>query len=61
MLRLAFLSLALAILSGILGLTGLAGDFAGLSLILFGIALAASGTLFGLRALERRDERRCYN
>lgn len=61
MFRFATLSLVIAIVLAVLGFGGLAGDFAGIALILFGLSLLFSGVLFGIGALENRDRKRCYN
>jgi uncharacterized membrane protein YtjA (UPF0391 family) len=61
MFRFAACSLFLSVTLAILGFSGVAGDFAGLALILFGVAALASGAFFGIGALNARDEKRCYN
>ena len=61
MFRLATLSLVIAIVLAVLGFGGIAGDFAGVSLILFGFAMLFSGVFMGLGALETRDMKRVYN
>ncbi|CAN5382538.1 hypothetical protein BH10PSE12_BH10PSE12_34910 [soil metagenome] len=61
MFRFATLSLIIAAVLAVLGFGGLAGDFAGLALVLFGLAILFSGVFLGLGALESRDMKRVYN
>jgi uncharacterized membrane protein YtjA (UPF0391 family) len=61
MFRLALLSLFTAILMAVFGFTNLAGDFAGIALGLFTVAMISSVVFAGMGALDVRDAKRCYN